>query len=239
VTAALLVGHGSPDPAARAELEELRALVGRRLNRPVGMGVLEFPAPGLPGLDEVLAALRSHGRVAAQPLILFEGLHGRHDIPAAAAEARALLGVEVRLTPALGREPALARLAAGRLAALRPGPGDVLLFVGRGSSEPVARQQTEQVARAVARWARVDHVVCYAGISRPSLAEGFVMALRPRPRRVLALPYLLHTGVLARRVPEVLAPVAERHGVHLVVLSHLGNAPGLVDLVASRLESLL
>lgn len=234
----MLVGHGSPDPAACAELGELRGLVAGRLGREVGLGVLEFPGPGLPGLDEALGALRGRGRVAAQPLILFEGMHCRHDVPAAAAGVRARLGVEVRVGGPLGLEPALVGLAAARLAALEPGPGDVLLFVGRGSSEPLARRQTGLVAAAVAGAAGVDHLVCYAGISRPDPGEGMAAALRRRPRRVLALPYLLHTGVLARRVRTTLAPLAERHGVPLAVLPHLGNAPAVVDLVAGRLESL-
>ena len=236
-TAAVLLGHGSPDPAGRAELGELRALVGRRLGLDVGLGVLEFPGPGLPAVDQAFAA--AGARIAAQPLILFDGLHGRHDLPAAAAGATARLGVEVRLGAALGRDPALIELCAGRAADLRPAPGDLLLFVGRGSSEPLARAQTEQVAAAVAGALGVDHTVCYTGISPPSLAVGIALALSRRPRRILALPYLLHTGVLVRRVGEVLGPAAAGHGVPLDVLPHLGNAPQVVDLVASRLEALL
>jgi sirohydrochlorin ferrochelatase len=64
-------------------------------------------------------------------------------------------------------------------------------------------------------------------------------ALGRQPRRVLALPYLLHTGILVRRVSDVLSPIAQRQGAKLVVLPHVGNAPALVDVVASRLEQLL
>jgi sirohydrochlorin cobaltochelatase len=238
-TAAVLLGHGSPDPAGRAELGELRALVGRRLGLDVGLGVLEFPGPGLPAVEEALAAAGDRARIAAQPLILFDGLHGRHDLPAAAAGATARLGVEVRLGAALGRDPALIELATARAAELRPASGDLLLFVGRGSSEPLARAQTEQVAAMVAGALGLDHAVCYTGISRPSLADGIALALSRAPRRILALPYLLHTGVLVRRVGEVLGPAAAGDGVALAVLPHLGNAPQVVDLVASRLEALL
>jgi sirohydrochlorin cobaltochelatase len=237
--AALLLGHGSPDPAAHAELGELRALVGQRLGFSVHLGVLEFPAPGLPYLDEAFAALRDRPCVAAQPLILFEGLHGRHDIPAAAVRATARLGVEVRLGSAIGSEPSLVLLAAARLRDQGVADGDVLLFVGRGSSEALARRQTEEVAHAVAAEVGIGHVICYTGISRPSLQEGMEPALGRRPRRVLALPYLLHTGVLVRRVSDVLSPIAQMRGAELVVLPHIGNAPALVDVVASRLERLL
>lgn len=237
--AALLLGHGSPDPAAHAELDDLRALVGQRLGLDVGLGVLEFPAPGLPRLDEAFAAVRGSEHVAAQPLILFDGLHGQHDIPSAAASATARLGITIRLGDAFGRDPRLVQLLAARLRDCDVAEADLLLFVGRGSSETLACHQTEQVAQAVAAEVGVDHLVCYTGISRPSLDEGMEAALGRRPGRVLALPYLLHTGVLLRRVSEVLTPIAESHGAELVVLPHIGNAPALVDVVARRLEQLL
>ena len=234
----LLLGHGSPDPAAHAELVELRGLVSRRLGAEVGLGVLEFPTAGLPPLMEALAGLRDRSPVAAQPLILFDGLHGQHDLPAVAAGAAARFGVEVRLGGAFGRERRLIELAAQRMKDEDVVDGDLLLFVGRGSSQALARQQTEEVAAAVAAAAAIRHLVCYAGISRPGLAEGMEAALDRRPRRVLALPYLLHTGVLVRRVSEVLTLIAEGRGVELALLPHIGNAPPLVDVVAGRLEQL-
>lgn len=238
-TGALLLGHGSPDGAARAELGALSTLVAQRLGMEVGLGVLEFPGPDLPGLEEAFGRVRGRERVAAQPLILFDGLHGQHDMPAAAAAASARLALEVRLGEPFGLDPELVGLAASRLRSLEAAPGDLLLFVGRGSSAEPARRQTEQVARRLASDLGLGCVVCYTGISRPTLAEGMEVALGRSPNRILALPYLLHTGVLVRRVSEVLRPMAERAGAELVVLPHLGNAPELVEVVAGRLEGLL
>ena len=89
--------------------------------------------------------------VAAQPLILFDGLHGRHDMPATAARATSRLGLEVRLGEPFGRDPRVVELMTDRLLDFKPQAGDVLLFVGRGSSEAVALGQTEEVADAVSR----------------------------------------------------------------------------------------
>jgi sirohydrochlorin cobaltochelatase len=238
-TGALLLGHGSPDQVGRAELSSLRELVGRRLGFEIGLGVLEFGCDDLPGLDAAFAAQRGREPVAAQPLILFDGLHGRHDLPYAAAAATARLGLDVRLGGAFGGDPELVALASSRLRASDAGQGDLLLFVGRGSSEPLARRQTERVAEIVAREVGTEWLVCYAGISRPDLVEGMELALGRAPDRVLALPYLLHTGVLVRRVSEILAPLAARARADLLVLPHIGNAPELVEVVAGRLERLL
>jgi sirohydrochlorin ferrochelatase len=237
VRSPLLLGHGSPDPAARVELLRLRELVAHRLGIAVGIGVLEFPAPGLPNLEAAFTGAAGNGGVAAQPLLLFEGRHGRRDVPALAGRVSERLGLEIRLGSPFGRDRALIDHVCSRLAGA--GPGDLLLFVGRGSSDPVALAQTLEVARAVSASSGLDHLVCYTGISRPGLAEGMATALGRRPRRVVALPYLLHTGVLVDRVRQVLGPLAHEAGVPLAVLPHIGNAPAVVELVAARLEALL
>ncbi len=244
----LLLAHGGPDPATRDELRALRSLVAARLTgapppagRPpvaVELGVLEFPGPELPATGEALAALAGWGTVVVQPLLLFDGLHAGRDLPRLIADA-CRLGLQVRMGGAFGCDPALIDLVVERAAALAPGPDDLLLFVGRGSSSCRAREETEAVAAAVAGRLGLEHVVCYAGISPPLLAEGARLALARRPRRLLALPYLLHRGVLSRRVAEVLAPAAARAGTALTVLSHLGNAPQVVEVVAGRVQALL
>ncbi|HLH69309.1 MAG TPA: CbiX/SirB N-terminal domain-containing protein [Candidatus Dormibacteraeota bacterium] len=247
----LLIAHGSPDPGSREELRALRSLVAARLAEgerrlpstrgreiEVALGVLEFPGPDLPPVGAALAALASRGPVVAQPLLLFDGLHAHHDLPRLTADA-CRLGLQVQVGGPFGWEPALLDLAVERVAAAAPGPDDLLLFVGRGSSDPQAREETEEVAALVASRLGLEHLVCYTGISPPLLADGARLALARRPRRLLALPYLLHRGVLTRRVSEVLGPAAERGRTPLAVLPHLGNAPQVVETVASRVEALM
>jgi sirohydrochlorin ferrochelatase len=238
VTPLLLMGHGSPSPASRSELLQLRQLVGERLGRPVGLGVLEFPAPELPALARAFALLGRTPVVAAQPLVLFDGLHGRLDMPGEAAAAARELGMEVRLGTPFGADAVLIDLALRRLADAGPGEGDVLLFAGRGSSVAGSLRQTDEVASTIAGGAGLPHVVCHAGISRPDPVEGMRVASRGA-RRVIVLPWLIHTGVLADRVQELTAATARACGVEALQLPHIGNGPELVGLIASRLEALI
>lgn len=238
MTSLLLMGHGSPSPASQWELLELRQLVGERLGRPVSLGVLEFPAPELPALDAAFALLGETARIAAQPLVLFEGLHGRHDMPREAAAAARQLGLEVRLGTPFGADPVLIDLALARLAAVGVVAGDVLLFVGRGSSVVESLRQTDGVAARIAAEARLPHVVCHAGISRPDPIEGMRLASEGA-RRVIVLPWLIHTGVLADRVHQLTGATAQECGVEAVQLPHIGNGPELVGLIAGRLEALV
>jgi len=238
-TRILLMGHGSPDEISVAELRELSDLVAARLQAPVGLSVLEFPTEDVPLLEDVLVALPRSQRVALEPLLLLDGTHDRRDVPAIVAEAEERSGIDVRIGSALGNDPILIELATARLRGIGAASGDVLLFVGRGCTEATARTQTAAVAAAVAAACGVRHVVCYAGISRPDLAEGMESAIALQPRRVLALPFLLHTGVLVRRVAATLKPIALEQSIDLVALPHIGNAPPVIELVATRVEALL
>jgi len=238
MTSLLLMGHGSPSPASQRELLELRQLVGERLGRPVALGVLEFPAPELPALDAAFELLGETVRIAAQPLVLFDGLHGRHDMPREAAAAARQLGLEVRLGTPFGADPVLIDLALARLAGVGVVKGDVLLFVGRGSSVVESLRQTDEVAARIAAEAGLPHVVCHAGISKPDPVEGMRLASRGG-RRVIVLPWLIHAGVLADRVHQLTAATAEECGVEAVQLPHIGNGPELVGLIAGRLEAMV
>lgn len=234
----LLLAHGSPDRDAHAELLDLRTRVATRTGREVSIGVLEFPTAELPPLGELFTAAAPGGRIAAQPLVLFEGRHGQRDIPAVVATNAQRCRITVALGTALGLDPALVDLAVTQVRAASPSPADVLLFIGRGSSEPRALRETERVARTIGERVGIHHTVCYTGISRPTLAEGMAAVLARRPRRVIALPYLLHTGVLLQRVPGTLIPIAQQAGAELVILPHLGASPELVRLVSARVEAL-
>lgn len=238
MTSLLLMGHGSPSPASQRDLLELRRLVGERLGRPVALGVLEFPAPELPALDAAFAQLGETARIAAQPLVLFDGLHGRHDMPREAAAAAMKLGLEVRLGTPFGADPVLTELALARLAGVGVVEGDVLLFVGRGSGVAESLRQTDEVAARIGAEAGLPRVVCHAGISKPDPVEGMRLASQSAGR-VIVLPWLIHTGLLADRVHALTAATARECGVEAVQLPHIGNGPELVGLIAGRLEALV
>lgn len=237
MTALVLMGHGSPDGAAQRELLALRSQLGARLALEVRLGVLEFSSPGLQELESAFSGFAPSASVVAQPLLLFTGAHWHNDMPGLAQRKARELGFDLRLGSPFGDDPALVELVRSRLRAVGAGGGDVLLFVGRGSANAGARAQTPQVAAEVACGLGIAHEVCYAGISRPDVAEGMGLALSHHPTRVLVVPYLLHSGVLLRRVHRL----AGRHadGCQVVMTDHLGNSGPLVNMLADRVESML
>src|SRR5258708_30047923 len=118
------MGHGSPDPDARAELLELGRLTAARLTVPVGLGGLEFPDDDLPDLESALALLAgSRARtITAQPLLLFDGAHGQRDMPEVVAGAAARAGGGGPLGQPLRGGPPPLRPLVGRPRAAGRGP---------------------------------------------------------------------------------------------------------------------
>ncbi len=160
-------------------------------------------------------------------------------MPREAASAASSLVLDVRLGRPLGDDPVLIELAARRLWGADPRSGDVLLFVGRGSSFDTALRQAGEVARRISDRAGLPHVVCHAGISRPDSAEGMRTAAESWARRVLVLPWLIHNGVLLDRVRGTTEATAREHAVEVIQLPHIGNAPEVVGLIANRVKELL
>src|SRR5437016_1835163 len=86
-TGILIVGHGSRDGGANAELEDLVArFQARRPELRVALGYVELAHPTL---AEGLAALAAEvDEVLAVPLFLFTARHVKNDIPLALEAAR-------------------------------------------------------------------------------------------------------------------------------------------------------
>src|SRR6266545_2438904 len=111
----VLVAHGSRDPRAAATTRALARVVARLSpGSPVRVAFLDHAGP------RVGEALRPFGadEVAVVPLLLTAAYHGRVDLPAALAEARAAgIGTGAMLTDALG--PTSSLVPAALLAGLR------------------------------------------------------------------------------------------------------------------------
>lgn len=237
----LLIGHGTRDAEGTAAFLELARLVSAaRPDIAVQPCFLELAQPDIPtGLADLVA--QGVRPVTAVPLLLLAAGHAKRDIPQWLSQAAAAhRGLEWRLTGHLGCHPAVLDLSAQRfreaLAEAEPTPADetLLLFVGRGSTDPEANAEMAQFCRL--RWEQTPvgwYEICFTALAEPSLDRALEVVQRLPFRRVVVQPHLLFPGRLLDRVA---AAVDQRRqiaggGHQWLVTPPLGAASKLVEAV--------
>ncbi|MFF7328882.1 CbiX/SirB N-terminal domain-containing protein [Streptomyces sp. NPDC008150] len=221
----VLVAHGSRDPRA---LRTVAALAHRvRALRPgldVRLGHIELNEPLL---ADTLAELGDRPAVLV-PLLLGHGHHVKHDIPTAAAAARA----RVRVAPPLGPHPLLADTLHARLAEAGwtdgtdvPDGSRAVVLAAAGSRDPDSAADTDRAARLLAGRLGVPVVPAYASAAAPTVPDA-VRALTARGyARVAVAAYFTAPGRFATECAAAAPWIAS---------APLGAHPAVARLVLHR-----
>ena len=211
------VAHGTRDPAGPRVVEAVVARVRARVPEvPVRAAYVELNSPVL---GEVVAGL--DGPAVVVPLLLSTGHHVRHDLPGAAGRHP--------VAGTLGPDPLLTGLLQLRLLGAGVRPGQPVVLLAAGSSDPLALGDTAEAARLLGqRWGGPVRAAHLSGRG-PRLPE-VVASLRAQghPQPAVA-SYLLAPGLFHLRAREQaralgLGPVTEV----------LGDHPFLAELVVRR-----
>lgn len=213
------VAHGTRTTAGNLVAAELTEAAGARLGWPATTSYVELCSPLF---TDVVSATTCPTVVV--PLLLSTGHHLRKDLPEAvdAAEQADL----VSLGGSLGPDPLLAAAQVDRLREAGATPGQPVVLVAAGSSDPLATADLEGAAHLLAHaWGAPVRLATMSGLgTRP---EDVV-----RPGDAVS-PYLLATGHFHRKARhDALAAGAS------VVADVIGPHPLLVDLVCARARSM-
>jgi sirohydrochlorin cobaltochelatase len=248
----LLVGHGSRDQEGRQALLDFGMAYQELDNsRPVVPCFLELTGPTIQeGVDRCVKL--GYTDLSVLPILLFAARHNKFDVTNALDLARKH---HPQVTFHYGRHfgitPSILQLWRDRLAELdqpqwNPQQIDrsetVLLFVGRGSSDPDANGDVAKLARMVWEGSGYHTVeTCFIGITHPRLEVGFQRARLYQPKRIIVLPYFLFTGVLVKKIFEVTAQQqAQYPDIAMACLPEMGLHPQLFAVLRSReIETLL
>ncbi len=112
----------------------------------------------------------------------------------------------------------------------------VLLFVGRGSSDPDANGDVCKLARILWEGSGYHTVeTCFIGITHPRLEEGFRRARLFRPKRIIVLPYFLFTGLLVKKIFDIAAQQQQQYPeTEVICLPEMGLHPQLFSVLRER-----
>ncbi|MEL7037995.1 MAG: sirohydrochlorin chelatase [Cyanobacteria bacterium J06592_8] len=237
----LLIGHGTRDTEGRQTfLDFAESYQNLDHTRPVIPCFLELTGPTIQeGIERCIK--QGYTDLSALPLLLFAARHNKFDITGELDRTREIYP---QLTFHYGRHfginPLILELWKTRLAELdRPDISraeTVLLFVGRGSSDPDANSDVYKLARMVWEGSGYQTIeTCFIGITHPRLEEGFRRARLYQPKRIIVLPYFLFTGVLVKKIFDITAQQQEQYPeISMTCLPEMGIQPELLQLLRDR-----
>lgn len=237
----LMIGHGTRDDDGRqCFLDFVAAYQALDNSRPVVPCFLELTGPTIQeGIERCVE--QGYTDFSVLPVLLFAARHNKFDITNELDRAKAKYP---QLTFHYGRHfgitPGILDLWRDRLAALDYPQIDrkdtVLLFVGRGSSDPDANGDVYKLARIL--WEGSDYLTvetCFIGITHPRLEEGFRRARLYQPKRIIVLPYFLFTGLLVKKIFDITAQQQEQYpDIAMTCLPEMGMHPQLFSVIRER-----
>lgn len=242
----LLVGHGSRDADGRQRLLDFAsAYQALDSSRPVIPCFLELTEPTIQqGVDWCVE--QGFTDLSVLPILLFAARHNKFDVTNELDRAKQRYP-QLRLSYGrhFGIHPQILDLWRSRLEELdQPSHNPhgiaredtVLLFVGRGASDPDANGDVYKLARLV--WEGSDYQTvetCFIGITHPRLEEGFRRARLYQPKRIIVLPYFLFTGTLVKKIAAITAQQQEQFpDIEISSLPEMGLHPSLFHVLRDR-----
>ncbi len=242
----LAIGHGTRDADGRQTfIDFVNAYQALDRSRPVIPCFLELTGPTIQeGVDYCIE--RGYTEVSALPILLFAARHNKFDVTNELDRARERHPqLKFHYGRHFGITPGILDLWRSRLAELDRGESNphqidrsdtVLLFVGRGSSDPDANGDVYKLARMLWEGSGYKTIeTCFIGITHPRLDEGFRRARLYEPKRIIVLPYFLFTGVLVKKIFDITAAQqAEFPEIDMTCLPEMGIQPQLLSLLRDR-----
>jgi sirohydrochlorin cobaltochelatase len=242
----LMIGHGTKDDQGRQTfIDFVKAYQDLDLSRPVIPCFLELTKPTIQeGVDYCVQ--QGYTEISALPILLFAARHNKFDVTNELDRSRKLYPqLKFYYGRHFGITPSIIKLWQERLSQLDtleynplqiPRSETVLLFVGRGSSDPDANGDVYKLARILWEGSGYKTVeTCFIGITHPRLEEGFHRAYFYQPKRIIVLPYFLFTGVLVKKIFNITAQQQEQYPhIQFNCLPEMGIQPQLLELIRER-----
>lgn len=242
----LAIGHGTKNERGRQTfLDFAKAYEQLDPSRPVIPCFLELTTPTIQeGVD--FCVEQGYSDISALPILLFAARHNKFDVTNELDRAKER---HPQLTFHYGRHfgiaPGLLELWRERLATRDQSPYNphnisraetVLLFVGRGSSDPDANGDVFKMARMLWEGSGYQTLeTCFIGITHPRLEEGFRRARLYQPKRIIVLPYFLFTGVLVEKISAISSQQqAQFPNIEIDCLPEIGIVPQLLQVLRER-----
>ncbi|MGF1589322.1 MAG: sirohydrochlorin chelatase [Pleurocapsa sp.] len=242
----LAIGHGTRSDRGRQTFMDFVATYQKLdTSRPVIPCFLELTQPTIQQGVEACVE-RGYTEITALPILLFAARHNKFDVTNELDRSRSPYPqINFSYGRHFGITPKIIELWRDRLAELDQPENNprnisredtVVLFVGRGSSDPDANGDVCKLARIIWEGSGYKTVeTCFIGITHPRLEEGFRRAYMYQAKRIIVLPYFLFTGTLMEKIFDITAQQEEQHPeINFACLPEMGIASQLLQVFRER-----
>jgi sirohydrochlorin ferrochelatase len=226
MTTLIACSHGTSSPEGRVTISRLIGLVQDRM--PGVRVVPAFVDVQSPRVDAVVARESRSDSTVVVPLLLSSGHHTSVDIASAVVAHGS-----ARQTEPLGTHPLIAHVLATRLRAAVRGawrPGDSVVLVAAGSSDPAAAADVDATAENLRRLVPAPVTVGYASGAGPRAAHAVSASRAEGASRVIAASHLLAPGFFTGLVRRAGADI---------VSAPLGADPRVAEVIMDRYQQAL
>jgi sirohydrochlorin cobaltochelatase len=246
--AILFVGHGSKDHEGNDQVREfinnLRANIDASIL--VETCFLEFERPTVgQGID--LCVEKGATEIAVIPIMLLQAGHSKIHIPGAIDEAKEKYP-HISFTygrPIGVHEEALdilqTRLIESGEDLDSPAEDTAILLLGRGGSDPDANSDLYKIGRLL--WEKTKYKIvepAFMGVTDPLVNAGIERCIKVGAKKVVILPYFLFTGILIKRLEELVLEFQQSFpGIEFQLANYFGFHPKLETILLNRAEEAL
>lgn len=173
-----------------------------------------------PSIEEGVRACVERGatEIIAVPFLLLTAGHAKVDIPQDLAKAVAPYpALTVRYGRPLGVHPQMIDVLMDRMnRAADAQPDATVLLVGRGSSDPLTKQDFAEILSLFKQKTGLEDVhVSYMAACDPPFEEELKRLAALRPKQLFILPYILFSGVLMKTMGRAIKDLDTGGDVHL------------------------
>ncbi|WP_391557610.1 sirohydrochlorin chelatase [Robertmurraya sp.] len=246
--AILFVGHGSRDHEGNDQIREfiqnLRPSVDESIL--VETCFLEFERPTVgQGID--LCVEKGATDIAVIPIMLLQAGHSKIHIPGAIDEAKEKYPhVSFTYGRPIGIHEEALNILQTRLTEAgenldSPSDDTAILLLGRGGSDPDANSDLYKIGRLL--WEKTQYSIvepAFMGVTDPLVNAGIERCIKLGAKRVVILPYFLFTGILIKRLEELVSEFQQSYpDIEFQLAGYFGFHPNLQTILIDRAEEAL
>lgn len=240
-TLLVLVGGGSGEPNAFAELDAIGQALSERLHIPVQSALLE--ASDMSVGERILQGITAHQPRSMVLMPVFLGSAAKYNTVKLILEAAHDRWPEIAMVcaqpPGLHSGVSAAYAALVRDAMADHDQNTALLVVGQGSRDAQANAAVRQMAAFIGQAVPVLTVETAFYETQPDMRAGINACVAAGAETILVAPYVLYERWLYDMIAEDVQTLQRQHDVSLRLTAHPGADAALLGVLSERYEEAL